>query len=70
MDSIYFYLLVKSFLNFFFKKTKFLEWWAWLELNQRPIGYEPSALTPELQALLNGGRDGIRTHGTRKGSLP
>ena len=49
---------------------EFLEWWAWLELNQRPIGYEPSALTPELQALLNGGRDGIRTHGTRKGSLP
>ena len=25
-------------------------WWAWLELNQRPIGYEPTALTPELQA--------------------
>lgn len=28
-------------------------WWAWLELNQRPIGYEPTALTPELQALIN-----------------
>ena len=27
-------------------------WWAWLELNQRPIGYEPTALTPELQAYL------------------
>ena len=26
------------------------EWWAWLELNQRPIGYEPTALTSELQA--------------------
>ena len=25
-------------------------WWAWLDLNQRPIGYEPTALTPELQA--------------------
>gem|GEM_PF-3624218 len=29
----------------------FFLWWAWLELNQRPIGYEPTALTPELQAL-------------------
>ena len=28
----------------------FIRWWAWLELNQRPIGYEPTALTPELQA--------------------
>ena len=28
-----------------------MEWWAWLDLNQRPIGYEPTALTPELQAL-------------------
>ena len=28
----------------------FYLWWAWLELNQRQIGYEPTALTPELQA--------------------
>lgn len=54
-----------------------MEWWAWLELNQRPIGYEPTALTPELQAQEwncvqfnipikpeNGGKDGIRTHET------
>ena len=47
-----------------------------MELNQRPIGYEPTALTPELQARkfhvmkLNGGRDGIRTHGTQKGFTP
>ena len=26
-------------------------WWAWKELNFRPIGYEPTALTTELQAL-------------------
>ncbi len=23
-------------------------WWGWLGSNQRPIGYEPTALTPEL----------------------
>ncbi len=23
-------------------------WWGWLELNQRPTGYEPAALTAEL----------------------
>jgi hypothetical protein len=23
-------------------------WWGWLDLNQRPSGYEPPALTPEL----------------------
>ena len=23
-------------------------WWGWLDLNQRPIGYEPTALTTEL----------------------
>ena len=37
----------------FFVKTFYIIyflWWAWLELNQRPIGYEPTALTPELQA--------------------
>lgn len=33
----------------------FIRWWAWLELNQRPIGYEPTALTPELQALVSYG---------------
>ena len=26
-------------------------WWALLGLNQRPIGYEPTALTTELRAL-------------------
>ena len=25
-------------------------WWALLVLNQRPFGYEPTALTPELKA--------------------
>lgn len=25
------------------------KWWGWLDLNQRPIGYEPTALTTELQ---------------------
>ena len=24
-------------------------WWGWEELNLRPIGYEPTALTTELQ---------------------
>ncbi len=23
-------------------------WWGWLDLNQRPISYEPTALTTEL----------------------
>jgi hypothetical protein len=23
-------------------------WWGWQDLNLRPIGYEPTALTPEL----------------------
>ncbi len=27
------------------------EWWACLDLNQGPSGYEPVALTTELQAL-------------------
>lgn len=46
----------KLFLKFFYFLyllpifSRFLYWWAWLELNQRPIGYEPTALTPELQA--------------------
>ena len=46
----------KLFLKFFYFlyllpiSSRFLYWWAWLELNQRPIGYEPTALTPELQA--------------------
>ncbi len=26
-------------------------WWARRESNPRPIGYEPTALTPELRAL-------------------
>lgn len=26
-------------------------WWGWLELNQRPTGYEPAALTSELHPL-------------------
>jgi hypothetical protein len=26
------------------------KWWARLGLNQRPIGYEPTALTTELRA--------------------
>ena len=26
-----------------------LEWWGWLESNQLPSGYEPPALTDELQ---------------------
>ena len=25
------------------------KWWGWQDLNLRPIGYEPTALTPELQ---------------------
>lgn len=41
-------LNVKLIFNF-----NFIRWWAWLELNQRPIGYEPTALTPELQALVS-----------------
>ncbi len=54
-----FYILIKGSQNFF--STFFIslyytytsvKWWAWLELNQRPIGYEPTALTPELQALV------------------
>ncbi len=28
-----------------------LLWWGWLGLNQRPIGYEPTALTAELHPL-------------------
>ena len=27
------------------------KWWAWKELNLRPIDYESTALTAELQAL-------------------
>lgn len=27
-------------------------WWGWLDLNQRPIGYEPTALTTELHPLI------------------
>ena len=27
------------------KSSNFPEWWARLDLNQRPIGYEPTALT-------------------------
>ena len=26
-----------------------IPWWGRLELNQRPTGYEPAALTPELR---------------------
>lgn len=44
-------LNVKCIFNFIF-----IRWWAWLELNQRPIGYEPTALTPELQTLVFCGR--------------
>ena len=51
-DSICFPQLVKSFFQFLLLLNLYiLEWWAWLDLNQRPIGYEPTALTPELQAL-------------------
>ena len=28
-----------------------IRWWGWLDLNQRPIGYEPTALTAELHPL-------------------
>lgn len=28
-------------------------WWGWLDLNQRPTGYEPAALTPELHPPKN-----------------
>lgn len=28
------------------------EWWGWLDLNQRPTGYEPAALTTELHPLV------------------
>lgn len=28
---------------------KFQVWWGRLDLNQRPIGYEPTALTTELR---------------------
>ena len=48
-----------------------------MELNQRPIGYEPTALTPELQAqkhyleaYKHGGKTGIRTLGTQEGFTP
>ena len=30
-------------------KFKFRMWWGRLGSNQRPIGYEPTALTPELR---------------------
>ena len=31
------------------KSHSCLKWWGWQDLNLRPIGYEPTALTPELQ---------------------
>ncbi len=37
------------------------KWWAWLGLNQRPIGYEPTALTTELQARKYCKWGGVRT---------
>lgn len=46
-----FYLSQNFFYLFYFTLTLSI-WWAWLELNQRPIGYEPTALTPELQAQI------------------
>jgi hypothetical protein len=30
-----------------------LFWWGWQDLNLRPIGYEPTALTTELHPLAN-----------------
>ncbi len=42
---------IESFCQNFFIKIFVYLWWAWLGLNQRPIGYEPTALTTELQAL-------------------
>ena len=38
------------------------KWWARLDLNQRPSGYEPPALTTELQALMESSGGGTRTH--------
>lgn len=32
------------------KSSDWKSWWDWLDLNQRPIGYEPTALTTELQS--------------------
>ncbi len=33
--------------------TNIQNWWARRESNPRPIGYEPTALTPELRALVS-----------------
>ena len=33
-------------------ECKRVEWWAWQGSNLRPSGYEPPALTTELQAPL------------------
>ncbi len=30
------------------RQAWFLKWWGWKELNFRPTGYEPAALTTEL----------------------
>lgn len=34
----------------FLSDWSFDRWWAFLDLNQRPYGYEPQALTTELNA--------------------
>ena len=38
----------------FLIKNIFNPWWAWQGSNLRPTGYEPAALTTELQALAIG----------------
>ena len=37
-------------------------WWALLDLNQRPTGYEPAALTAELRALVLEGDKGLEVN--------
>ena len=41
---------IESYLNTITNDIEYL-WWGWQDLNLRPIGYEPTALTPELHPL-------------------
>ena len=48
-------------------------WWGCLDLNQGPIGYEPTALTTELHPLVGIDFELTQTHGlvcSRSTSLP